>query len=99
MLIDKKTAAKKIHLLFLINKKKTRVEKFKHSLNTIAWTSMNINNQRYQKPNDTVNCGVFVAQYLRILSNGSFDLSIFSNSQTSLKSLRKEMHNVFSQSA
>jgi hypothetical protein len=99
LLIDKKTAAKKIHLLFLINKKKTRVEKFKHSLNTIAWTSMNINKQRYQKPNDTVNCGVFVAQYLRILSNGSFDLSIFSNSQTSLKSLRKEMHNVLSQSA
>ena len=55
---------------------------------------MNINKQRYQKSNDTVNCGVFVAQYLRILSNGSFYLSIFSNSQTSLKSLRKDMHNV-----
>jgi len=49
--------------------------------------------------NDSVNCGVFVAQYLRILSNGSLDLSIFSNSQTSLKILRVEMHNVLSQSA
>ena len=82
--------------LIIINRKFSEKT---NDLNTIAWTSMNISKQRYQKPNDTVNCGVFIAQYLRILSNGSFDLSIFSNSQTSLKSLRKEMHNVLSQSA
>jgi hypothetical protein len=83
--------------LIIINRKFSEQT---NDLNTIAWTSMNISKQRYQKPNDTVNCGgVFVAQYLRILSNGSFDLLIFSNSQTSLKSLRKEMHNILSQSA
>ena len=48
-----------------------------------------------QKSNDTVNCGVFVAQYLKLLSIDSFDLSNFSNSKVNIIALRKEMHDVF----
>ncbi len=55
------------------------------------WSTHVISNHSKQKPSDSVNCGVFVAQFLKRLCCSELDLNFKANTKDALNEIRRAM--------